>query len=489
MGDDFTLEKKLWEEKKGRLTWIGPSFEDCLEPATWATEEGEPEGKGRPPVFLRDEFAKEWMFSVKPLAFVNRLTLRRYAKDEFDVLVAPFSDVKDVAERLHKRLASAAETLAYEPGKESGLIPTGRGMGINLYRPSDVKPVKGDTKLWDEFMKHLIPNEKDRKQLLRWIATLVARPSIKMQYSVLLISEAQGVGKTTLAEKIVMPLVGKSNCSFPTAARGDHPSVHVVAPVQAARDHRRDIRRRVLEGIQQAEGRDHGRLGPRRREVREAVRRPELGPRPRQLQLVSRAQDRSQRPALVRAGSDGREVAGGEVGRAEHLARQRRARGDLPLGPRAREAGRQRRPARGRGPNSDAKRRSVVAAMSEGERIILDLGTGLKKSKEQHVVRMDKIRTWLAEMKSSDPRYGDSGGKFLETPETIGSTLRLAGLKVCKRRFKEDKLRFSVVANFVIDEKERMDDLKDKLLDPQKAYELDEELAEEKKQAEEDEPF
>ena len=34
----------------------------------------------------------------------------------------------------------AAETMAYEPGKASGLIPTGRGMVINMYRPSDVKP-------------------------------------------------------------------------------------------------------------------------------------------------------------------------------------------------------------------------------------------------------------------------------------------------------------------------------------------------------------
>ena len=32
----------------------------------------EPEGKGRPSFSIRQEFAKEWMFAVKPITFVNR---------------------------------------------------------------------------------------------------------------------------------------------------------------------------------------------------------------------------------------------------------------------------------------------------------------------------------------------------------------------------------------------------------------------------------
>src|SRR5262249_13911575 len=38
-------------------------------------------------------------------------------------------------------------------------------------------------------------------------------------YSLLLFSITQGVGKTTLAEKILMPLVGRHNCSFPSAQK------------------------------------------------------------------------------------------------------------------------------------------------------------------------------------------------------------------------------------------------------------------------------
>jgi len=57
--------------------------------------------------------------------------------------------------------------------------------------------------------------KRDRIELMRWCATLIARPDIKMNYGVLLISETQGVGKSTLGEKILAPLIGKLNASFP----------------------------------------------------------------------------------------------------------------------------------------------------------------------------------------------------------------------------------------------------------------------------------
>ena len=49
----------------------------------------------------------------------------------------------------------------------------------------------------------------------RWIATIICRPDIKMNYAVLLISEQQGVGKSTLATYILSPLVGEDNVSYP----------------------------------------------------------------------------------------------------------------------------------------------------------------------------------------------------------------------------------------------------------------------------------
>ena len=50
---------------------------------------------------------------------------------------------------------------------------------------------------------------------MRWLATLIARPDVRMRYGLLLISTAQGVGKNTLAV-ILKRLLGPSNVSFPS---------------------------------------------------------------------------------------------------------------------------------------------------------------------------------------------------------------------------------------------------------------------------------
>ncbi|MBL4557583.1 MAG: hypothetical protein JKP98_12410 [Rhodobacteraceae bacterium] len=58
-------------------------------------------------------------------------------------------------------------------------------------------------------------DEEELKHVLKWCATLIARPSIRMGYGLLLISEQQGIGKTTLGAHILAPLVGLHNTSFP----------------------------------------------------------------------------------------------------------------------------------------------------------------------------------------------------------------------------------------------------------------------------------
>ncbi len=67
-------------------------------------------------------------------------------------------------------------------------------------------------------MEHLIPDEKERRYVLRWIATLIAKPSVRMGYAVILSSEMHGTGKSTLASAILAPLVGEHNVSRPTPA-------------------------------------------------------------------------------------------------------------------------------------------------------------------------------------------------------------------------------------------------------------------------------
>jgi hypothetical protein len=126
-----------------------------------------------------------------------------------------FSDVEDTAKLLVNRLAPKVDALCYRPGAEA-IISEGSRRLVNTYRaPRLVEDAKGDARPFIRYICHLIPNRKERRMLLRWLATLYVYPEIHMSYGVLLISETQGTGKTTFCD-IAARLVGINNTSFPT---------------------------------------------------------------------------------------------------------------------------------------------------------------------------------------------------------------------------------------------------------------------------------
>jgi hypothetical protein len=208
------MPKKLFK-KDGR--YAGPTLLELTTPATRATEKlPNPEGKGAPQTILRRTFKEEWYHSVTPEVFIHKdRPNRMLIASEFNNTVSPFSDTDDTARLLKKDAASKTGIIKYSPADPSGIYGEREGRYINTHVPTPIKPVKGDAKPFLDFMEHLIPIETDRVELMRWCATLIAHPEIKMSYSVLLISETQGVGKGTLGESILVPLVGKENVSIP----------------------------------------------------------------------------------------------------------------------------------------------------------------------------------------------------------------------------------------------------------------------------------
>ena len=74
------------------------------------------------------------------------------------------------------------------------------------YTPQQIQP-------WIDFLQYLIPSDEERKVVERWVATLVSRLDTKMHFSLILISDKQGTGKTTLGSEILYPLVGFHNGS------------------------------------------------------------------------------------------------------------------------------------------------------------------------------------------------------------------------------------------------------------------------------------
>lgn len=207
-----------WWSKDG--DYLGPTLHDLASPATWATKVVNTGKKGRPKIVVREEFAGEWIIVIDPPVFIHRRRPHIKLSDKlFDALVRPFSYAERTSPLMRTALSSQVDALIYRPYKEEGtetnsvMNESGRRF-FNTFRPSQIKAKQGDPTPFLDFMTHLIPDESDRHELQRWIATLVACLH-RMSYGVLLISETQGVGKTTLAEGILAPLVGVSNVSFP----------------------------------------------------------------------------------------------------------------------------------------------------------------------------------------------------------------------------------------------------------------------------------
>lgn len=218
----FDLAEK-WPEKFFTKTeegtvYHGPTFRQLLNPATFATFQiANPEGKGRPITKLREEFRQMWSWVEENDVYVCKEMpdiLRPAAI--FNGMMAPFSHVSDTAALVKASYQGRQTRLAYRPDIAARMINDGQTSAINLHTPSQVKSLKGSTAPWLEFLSYLVPNEQERRDMSRWVATLIARPEVRMLYAMLLVSKTQGIGKSTLGERILAPLVGLHNTGFPS---------------------------------------------------------------------------------------------------------------------------------------------------------------------------------------------------------------------------------------------------------------------------------
>lgn len=198
--------------------YIGPTFRDCLHPATWATDLlPNPGGKGRSMASLRDSFKGMWSYVETIDMFVcNDMPDIIRSEQVLNKMLAPFSHAAETCRLILKAYQGRSVRVCYRPDV-AGVTVTARGSSaINLHVPPRIRAKSGDTTPWEEFLAYLFVNESERKEAERWLATLIARPDLRMGYGMLLVSEKQGVGKTTLGGHILAPLVGYWNVSYPS---------------------------------------------------------------------------------------------------------------------------------------------------------------------------------------------------------------------------------------------------------------------------------
>lgn len=216
LADPFPDE--MFKENDSTKFYTGPAFRECLHPATWATDQlPNPEGKGRPITVLRDCFKGLWAYIESTDTFVcTEMPDIMRSEPILNKMLAPFSHVAETSRLILKAYQGRSTSVCYRPDHD-GLLVTFRGSSaINLHIPCQIPSAPGDIKPFLDFMSYMFIHSGELQEALRWCATLIARPDIRMAYGMLLISEAQGVGKTTLGSSILAPLVGLQNVSYPS---------------------------------------------------------------------------------------------------------------------------------------------------------------------------------------------------------------------------------------------------------------------------------
>lgn len=202
--------------------YAGPEFAAMIEPATWATNKVDREGGGKPIIRLREHFKSQWVYADEPELFVCKEDPRiiRSAANLSNKLVK-YSDTPGTA-RLLLEACDQVSTLAYVPQEQgaqrraAGTLAVRGQRAFNVYRPPSVKRCKGSVEPWLAFLAYIFPKEDERQQVMRWCATLIAQPQVRMHFGLLLASRTQGVGKGIFASQVLAPLVGDHNVGYPS---------------------------------------------------------------------------------------------------------------------------------------------------------------------------------------------------------------------------------------------------------------------------------
>jgi len=97
---------------------------------------------------------------------------------------------------------------------------------INLWRPPQIEPVKGDVSIFEEYILYLMDNKPEQADFfMKFLAHCVRHPGKKIYWMPVLSSNERGLGKNLLTDHIMATLVGKtcwSRLDNPNYITGNH---------------------------------------------------------------------------------------------------------------------------------------------------------------------------------------------------------------------------------------------------------------------------
>jgi len=158
---------------------------------------------------LKEEF-KRWVYVASDDRAYNTSTGEYYKREAFSAMYAtPNVDGSLFGMIMKYNLMQKVSRLEFDPS-ESELYIRGGVRYANTYIPPDIFPLPGDVSIIVNHFKYLIPDRYERSIFLDFIAHLVQRPGIKIRWMPV-IKGGKGIGKTIIAEKIILPIIGFTN--------------------------------------------------------------------------------------------------------------------------------------------------------------------------------------------------------------------------------------------------------------------------------------
>ncbi len=154
---------------------------------------------------------KEWIWVVEAKAFLRRADCQMWDRDQFESYYSHLIKGKLWQTIIKQKLGIRRfERLTYQPGQPE-LPMDGR---YNIWRPSAIEPKAGEVEWFLQHMQYLIPDEKERQQVLDFLAYLVQHPGIKIHFA-LVIQGLPGTGKSFVGQLMEI-IIGLLNTSRPS---------------------------------------------------------------------------------------------------------------------------------------------------------------------------------------------------------------------------------------------------------------------------------
>ena len=163
-----------------------------------------------------EEYLSEWIYIAGIERFVNKRTEHFDSKEAFNMRFShafPSSPAKMV---LSSGLIERAHRKDYMIGQHKHLLMHDAQVVYNTYRAPDIKQAKGDVSFFFDHLDYLFPDKQDQHMLLTFMAQTVQQLTVKLRWMLIIQSDYEGVGKSSVIGRIMGHILGDSNCSQPS---------------------------------------------------------------------------------------------------------------------------------------------------------------------------------------------------------------------------------------------------------------------------------